>query len=191
MLASAGVTEELHDILEHPQRNAVHELTEIVTQGRLDIHTWSILARKEYEVATAETRALREECGATSTNQDSLRVEMVGLYNRLRRLETGEQEFEARLGSELISADVTLQLQLTDVVLEVKQEPRTTLEHQVLSEQLAKDLLEAREQNNITNSEFYKLEQDHDFHRLATQQQVRTLQQSFTNVGGAAAPHHP
>ena len=55
----AGLTEELQDRLEHTQRDADHELTELVTQCRLETRTWSSLARKEYEVATVEARACR------------------------------------------------------------------------------------------------------------------------------------
>ena len=47
----------------------------------------------------------------------------------------------------LISSEVTLPLQVTDLTLEVKQESRAALDYQSRMENAARDLFEAREQN--------------------------------------------
>ena len=56
VLAFAGLTEQLQGQLELTQKNALDELTQIVAQGRFEIHSWSSLARNEHELAVTEAR---------------------------------------------------------------------------------------------------------------------------------------
>ena len=93
-----------------------------------------------------------------------------------------QQELEVRLRGDLISAEVTIQLQLTNAALEVKQESRIALAYQVRSEQLVNELSEARSQRKITQAQRNKSEHDYSFHRLSTHQQLRALHQTLTNI---------
>ena len=152
-LAFAGLTEQLQDQLERTQRNAFDELTQIVAQGRFEIHSSSTLARNEHELAVTEARRFQDECNIAhnvrvdaSASQDTLRAELVNLYNRMHRQEVEQRETEIRLRDELLSTEVALQMQVTDLNLEVKQESRVAADSSLHAENLGKDLFEARQQ---------------------------------------------
>ena len=146
VLAVAGLTKELQNQLQQSQKTAVDELTSIVAQGRLKIHSRSNLARKEHEFATVEAHRFKEECGivqqvrdVSTTNQDTLRAELVDLYNIMHRQEVEQREFEIQLRDELMTSEVAIQMQVADPTLEAEQESRAVLEHQARSQQLVKD----------------------------------------------------
>ena len=102
--------------------------------------------------------------------------------------EVQQRELDIRLRDEIVSSEFGLQMQVTDLTLEVKLESRIALEHQTHSEKLGKDLFDAREENRITRTECNTHEQYHDFHRLSTQLQIRTHQQTLTTAEEAL--HH-